>query len=222
MPSESTEMYLITIYRLTQDAPRVHIRDIAERLGFHPSSASEKVRWLSERAYVEHDAEGVALAEAGRKVAVNVLRKHRLIKTFLVQMAGYPLDEVYDEACTLEHAITDRFADALERMLGYPSEDPHGYPIPTREGEVRERHYQRLNDYGAGDALVIRRVDALNQAKLSYLKGLGLIPGATIQIEAVLPFGGPLMLRLVGAEAANAPTVALAPALAEEIEVERA
>ncbi len=218
MLSESTEMYLITVYRLTDSGrpPFASITDLANMLGIKHSSASEKVKRLTEQGYLIHDQrEGVALTDKGRRIAVNVLRKHRLIKTFMVNMGGYSLDEVYDEACRLEHAITDRFADSLERLLGYPEVDPHGYPIPTREGVVAQVSYASLNDFSPGDTVIVRRIEALNQEKLSYLRELGLVPGAAVTVLAVAPFDGPLMLRVAG----RPDPIHIAPSLAQEVEV---
>ncbi len=212
--SESTEMYLITIYRLTDETPSTSISDIAQMLKVHHSSASEKIKHLTEEGFVVHKPHGaVNLTDSGRTIALSVLRKHRLMKTFLVQMADYGLDEVYDEACRLEHAISERLADALERMLNYPKVDPHGYPIPSRDGQVAELHFDTLDRFQPGDRLVVRRVNALDHAKLSYLQRLGLVPGATLHIERIEPFDGPMILALADA------TVAIAPTLAAEIEV---
>jgi len=217
MLSESTEMYLITVYRLTDDGrPFASITETANMLGIKHSSASEKVRRLAEQGYLRHDQrEGVALTDEGRRIAVNVLRKHRLIKTYMVNLGGYTLDEVYDEACRLEHAITDRFADSLERLLNYPEVDPHGYPIPTRDGQVARLNYASLNDFSPGDVVIVRRIEAHNQEKLTYLRELGLVPGAAVTVESIAPFDGPLMLRIAGRPS----FVHIAPSLAQEVEV---
>lgn len=217
MLSESTEMYLISIYRLTVTETEASISDIARLMGVHHSSASEKIKFLSDKGYVQHELHGgVSLSDEGRRIAVNVLRKHRLIKTFLVNKAGYSIDDVYDEACRLEHAISDRLADALEVMLDYPDVDPHGYPIPAQDGSIADVHYQTLNDFAPGDKLIVRRVNALDQEKLTYLRQLGLVPDTAVHIERIEPFDGPLILKVGEA------TIAIAPSLAQEIEVDTA
>lgn len=214
MLSEATEMYLITIYRLTDETPMTTIGEIADRLGIHHSSASEKIKHLVEQHYAQYEPQaGVSLTDTGRRIAVSVIRKHRLIKTFLVNMAGYPIDEIYDEACSLEHAISDRLADSLEKMLDYPEVDPHGYPIPSKDGTVANIHYKTLNDYTQGAQVIIRRIEALHQGKLSYLRQLGLVPGVALTIADIAPFNGPLTLQLGDDE------VVIAPSLAQEIEV---
>lgn len=215
MLTESTEMHLITVYRLTYDSDsKATIRDIARMLGLHHSSVSEKTKRLEEAGYLTYDThDGASLTEEGRRIAVNVLRKHRLIKSFLVNMAGYSIDEVYDEACKLEHVITDRLADSLEKLLNYPEVDPHGYPIPKHDGSVAELTYQTLNDFGPGDTVVVRRIESLNKEKITYLRELGLIPNTQLSILEIAPFDGPLTIR-VGER-----TIAIAPSLAQEIEV---
>lgn len=217
MPSESTEMYLITAFRLSEKRPQTHINDMASALGLHHSSVSEKVKRLVEHGYIDYEADqGVSLTSEGRRIAVNVLRKHRLIKTFLVNMAGYPIDEVYDEACKLEHVISERLTNSLEKLLGFPESDPHGYPIPSHDGHIVDTHYRTLNDFGPGEQAIIKRVDALQQDKLSYLRELGLLPGTQVLITGVEPFDGPIMLDVGGR------TVPIAPSLAQEIEAEPA
>lgn len=214
MLSESTEMYLITVYRLTTNATYASTSDIASRLGVNISSVSEKVKRLTEQGYLAHEPrEGIQLTTEGQRVALNVLRKHRLVKAFLVNMADYPIDEVYDEACRLEHAISDRLADSLEKLLEYPDVDPHGYPIPTRDGKVHDVTYESLNNVKVGDAVVIRRVEPLNQEKLAYLRELGLVPGARAEVVDIAPFEGPISLQIDGQ------TIAIAPSLAQEVEI---
>lgn len=213
--SESTEMYLITIFRLVDKRTEVHVTDIAEMLNLHHSSVSEKIKRLREQGYVDNNESSIYLTESGKQIAINVLRKHRLIKAFLVNMIDYPIDEVYDEACRLEHVISERLTDGLEKLLDYPDVDPHGYPIPRPDGTIHAIQYKTLNDLTIGDQAVVRRVDALQHEKLSYLKQLGLVPGTRITITAIEPFDGPLLLD-VGQK-----TVAIAPSLAQEIEVDR-
>lgn len=215
MLSESTEMYLITIYRLIDRGDEAHISDIAEGLTLHHSSVSEKVKRLAEQGYVNYAEDGIRLTDQGKKVAVNVLRKHRIVKTFLVQVVGYPIDEVYDEACRLEHVISERLTDGLEKLLDYPDTDPHGYPIPRKDGTISAQQYQTLNDFTTGDYVTVKRVDALQHEKLTYLRQLGLIPGTIVKITNVEPFDGPLVLDV------NGKTIAIAPSLAQEIEVDR-
>ncbi len=215
MATESTEMYLITIYRLTLKAMYASTSDIAATLDVSLPSVSEKVRRLAEQGYVYHEwRQGVSLTARGREVALNVLRKHRLAATFLVQMAGYLLDEVYEEACRLEHVMSDRLADRLEELLGYPRVDPYGYPIPGKDGTIAMEHYPTLACVSAGATVVVQRINDLDQARLRYISELGLVPNAQVEVLEVAPFEGPLVLKI------DDRTVAIAYAIACEIEVE--
>lgn len=195
--SESTEMYLITVYRLTRKAPAAVTKDIADMLKVSPPSVSERIKRLAQQGYVNHAwREGTTLTKTGERIAVNVLRKHRLVETFLVEMAGYTLDEIHDEACQIEHAISDRLADRLEVMLAHPNVDPHGHPIPTKDGEVTALHYRPLAEITPGEPVVIRQVSDWERAQLSYLQTLGMVPGAEIEILDRAPFDGPLTIKL--------------------------
>ena len=195
--SESTEMYLITVYRLTRKAPTATTKDIADMLEVSPPSVSERIKRLAEQGYLNHAwREGTSLTEAVERIAVNVLRKHRLIETFLVEMAGYALDEIHDEACTIEHAISDRLADRLDILLDHPNVDPHGHPIPTKDGIVVAVTYHPLADVEPGSPVVIRQVSDWDRDQLSYLQSLGLLPGVEVEVLEHAPFDGPLTLKL--------------------------
>jgi DtxR family Mn-dependent transcriptional regulator len=195
--SESTEMYLVTVYRLTRRVAYASTSDIAVTLGVSLPSVSEKIKRLTSEGYVEHQwRQGVALTDLGSRIALNVLRKHRLAATFLVQQLGYALEEVYADACRLEHAISDRMADRLEEMLGFPEVDPHGQPIPAHDGTIALPQARSLASVAAGTSQMIRSVSVLDQKRLQYLCEIGLVPGKTIQVVAIAPFGGPITLEL--------------------------
>ena len=214
MRTEATEMYLITVYRLTRLAPRASTKDIASLLNISQPSVSEQLKRLAQQGYLNYQwREGATLTEKGEPIAINVLRKHRLLETFLVQMAGYDVDEVHEEACNMEHAISDRFADRLEVMLGQPTVDPHGHPIPTKTGEVAELVYPSLADARPGQSVTIRQVSDWETEELRYLRQLGLIPGIQITVSTIAPFGGPLTLDVAGQN------VALAREIAQKIGV---
>lgn len=213
--SESTEMYLITIYRLTREAPTAATKDIADMLEVSPPSVSERIKRLAQQGYLNHGwREGTTLTETGERIAVNVLRKHRLVETFLVKMAGYALDEIHDEACNIEHAISDRLADRLEIMLDYPQVDPHGHPIPTKDGQVATINYRSLAEASPGELTIIRQVSDWDRDQLSYLQTLGLLPGTEIEVVDLAPFDGPLTIKL------DDKIFALAKDIAEMIGVE--
>jgi len=214
MQTESTEMYLITVYRLTCQTPRALTKDIATLLKISQPSVSEQLKRLTKQGYLNYQwREGATLTEKGERIAINILRKHRLLETFLIKMAGYGLDEVHDEACQMEHAISDRLADALEAMLGYPQVDPHGHPIPDKNGAVTDLNYPSLAEISPGEVVVIREVRDWEQEELHYLCELGLTPGIEVSVSTVAPFDGPLTL-----EVAEKP-IAISRSIAEKIGV---
>ena len=216
MQTESTEMYLITVYRLTRQTPRASTKDIATLLRISQPSVSEQLKRLTKQGYLNYQwREGATLTEKGERIAINVLRKHRLIETFLAEMADYAIDEVHDEACQIEHAISDRLADRIEAMLGYPQVDPHGHPIPGKDGAVDSLDHLSLADILPGEAVTIREVSDWDQEELQYLRELGLVPGAEASVSTIAPFDGPLTLEIDGEN------VALAQVLAQKIGVSR-
>lgn len=198
MASESTEMYLSVIYRLTCKAERATVSEIASALGISLPSVSEKVKHLADQQLVLHEwREGVSLTAKGTRIALKMLRKRRLIETFLVELAGYELDEVHEDACRLEHAVSDRLADRLDAILGHPDMDPHGHPIPTREGTVSQVCYVPLSEFRPGDELVCRRLECLMKPdSLSFLCEKGITPGARFRVESVDEETGVFTLRL--------------------------
>jgi DtxR family Mn-dependent transcriptional regulator len=209
MHSESTEMYLITVYRLTRLSPRASTKDMATLLQISQPSVSEQLKRLTQQGYLSYQwREGATLTKRGERIAINVLRKHRLLETFLAQMAGYDLDEVHVEACDMEHAISDRFADRLEIMLGCPTVDPHGHAIPNKNGDITEFEYSPLADVSPGQIVIIRQVSDWEPRELQYLCRLGLIPGTEIKVSTVAPFDGPLTLEVSGQNVAIAREIA--------------
>lgn len=209
MLTESTEMYLKAIFRLTQREPYASTSGLAAALGVSPASVSEKIKSLAEQDYLIHEwREGVMLTPKGKKVALNVLRKHRLVSAFLVEKVGYELDEIYEEACHLEHAVSDRLINRFEEILGFPQIDPLGNPIPDREGRMIPRHYRLLSETPVGKPVVIQALDTEDSERLRYLRNLGLVPGQEVLIQDVAPFEGPLTV-VVGKK-----KLAIAPALA--------
>jgi len=197
--TEPTENILTAIYRLTREAPYARTKDIAASLGVSLPTVSEKIVKMAEQGYLDHQwRKGVALTRKGRVIALRVLRKHRLIETFLVEVLKYSIEEVDEEACRLEHAASERFVDAVDAILGHPCEDPHGHPIPTKEGNVPFTEYQSLADALPGWTAVIKQVSDRNRHHLCYLKELDLVPGARVSVLEVAPFDGPLSLTVEG------------------------
>jgi DtxR family Mn-dependent transcriptional regulator len=144
-----------------------------------------------------------------------MLRRHRIIEAYLTRALGYAWDRVHDEAERLEHAASDELIDRMAAAIGEPSVDPHGAPIPTREGEIDERSLMSLADLPAGASGRVVRVSDDDAPRLRYLGELGLVPGAIVRVVAQAPFGGPITLRVGPAEHQ------VGPALASVVQVER-
>jgi len=155
------------------------------------ATVTQLFKWLAERGYVRYTPyHGVELTEAGQGMATELVRRHRLLELFLVQVMGFPLDEVDAEAEQVEHAISDAFVERMDALLGHPTEDPHGDPIPNKVGGVVVPAGQPLSTVLPGQQVIVQRVSDDNPDLLRYLSSLGLIPGALLDVLAVAPYGG--------------------------------
>jgi len=196
--TETVEDYAKAIYSLEQrgDGP-VATSALAERLGVTAGSASSMVKRLAARGLVEHAPYGgTSLTESGRGVALEVLRHHRLLERYLSEELGVPWDRVHEEAEVLEHVLSEELEERIAAKLGHPAQDPHGDPIPTREGEVPETETLSLAELQPGDRATIVRVSDSDPAILRYLAERDLRPGVEIRVEDKQPFGGPLFVRV--------------------------
>src|SRR5713226_9034384 len=161
------------------------------------ATVTQLFKWLAERGYVRYTPyHGVELTEAGRAMATELVRRHRLLELFLVQIMGFPLDEVDAEAERVEHAISDAFVDRMDALLGHPTEDPHGDPIPNKAGGVVVPSSQPLSTVLPGQQVIVQRVSDDHPDLLRYLASLGLIPGTLVHVEAVAPYGGVYTVRI--------------------------
>ena len=175
----------------------VTISGMAERLSVSNSSVSGMLRKLNELGFVEHQRYGnVSLTETGTKAALAVLRRHRLLETYLVAELGYSWDEVHDEAEILEHVVSDKFVDRIAAHLGNPVVDPHGDPIPTREGAIVERESVLLSDARAGTTGVIVRVNDTDPELLRYLADIDIGIGMRVEVVEQLPFAGSIQIAV--------------------------
>jgi DtxR family Mn-dependent transcriptional regulator len=195
MATTSVEDYIKTIYHLEQrGAGPVKTKELAEALGVALPSVTSMLKSLASSGLVQYERyRGAQLTEAGQRLALNVVRKHRLVEVFLVKTLGYTWDEVHDEAEQMEHAISDELAARIDRYLGYPTVDPHGDPIPDAEGRlptVDGSPSRSLVGAPLGVALRVERVLDQDPELLRYLERVGLIPGAVCRVEEVLPFDG--------------------------------
>ena len=197
--TRSQEDYLKSLYLLGGDEHPVPTRELAQRLGISSPSVSEMVTRLSSQGLVEHDRyRGQQLTKEGRKVALELVRHHRLLEMFLVKVLGYSWDEVHDEAERLEHVISERMEQRIFELLGQPELDPHGHAIPTLAGKVKASSDRPLSDAHEGERLTVQRVSDDDPSKLRELERRGLVPGAKVAIVTGSRFEGPIELRVKG------------------------
>jgi DtxR family transcriptional regulator, Mn-dependent transcriptional regulator len=200
--TRSQQDYLKALYQLHGDQRPVPTRELAQRLGISSPSVSEMVTRLSSQGLVVHDRyRGQQLTREGRKVAVELVRHHRLLEMFLVQILGYSWDEVHDEAERLEHVISERMEQRIFELLGRPELDPHGHAIPTLGGKVRPLSDRPLSECQAGEKVVVQGVSDEDPARLRELERRGLVPGARIEVISDSKFEGPITVRLKGRRA---------------------
>ncbi|TMC52274.1 MAG: metal-dependent transcriptional regulator [Chloroflexi bacterium] len=197
--TRSQQDYLKALYLLGGGERPVPTRDLAQRLGISSPSVSEMVTRLSAQGLVEHDRyRGQQLTRDGRKVALELVRHHRLLEMFLVRVLGYSWDEVHDEAERLEHVISERMEQRIFDLLGRPELDPHGHAIPTLTGKVRPVSNRPLSECRAGEKVVVQGVSDDDPGKLRELERRGLLPGTRITVLAASEFEGPIDVRLRG------------------------
>lgn len=196
--SHAVQDYLKAIYKLGNGdglAESVNTTVLSDYLGVSPASTTNMVKKLAEiklLAYTPY--KGFALTKAGEKIALEVIRHHRLLERYLADTLGYSWDEVDAEADRLEHVISEEFEDRIDRALGFPTTDPHGDPIPGKDGSIETRDTQRLSEIEAGRTVVIRQVSDNSAEMLRYMDGLGLRPSVTIAVKHRAPFNGPMLV----------------------------
>lgn len=215
------EDYLKAIYDLERSGDAAATSEIAHRLDIAPASVTGMIRRLADQGLLEYEPyRGVHLTETGQRAALRTIRRHRVIETFLARVLGYPWDEVHEEAERLEHTASDTLIDRMVAALNEPTVDPHGAPIPTRDGTVHEPRYRSVADLAPGERSRVVRVHDDDPARLRYLGELGLIPGAAVVVITHAPFDGPIVLR-VGTGARSTEST-IGPALARAVMVEPA
>jgi DtxR family transcriptional regulator, Mn-dependent transcriptional regulator len=194
--SSAVEDYAKAIYALEQREGAVSTNSLADRLGVTPGSASGMVKRLGELGLVEHRPyHGVSLTEDGRRVALEVMRHHRLLELYLVQSLGVPWDRVHQEAEVLEHVLSEELEEQIAAVLGDPTHDPHGDPIPTRDLRIEEGASESLQALEPGARARFTRVSDSDPEMLRFLAERGIAPGDELEVIDKQPFDGPLFVR---------------------------
>jgi DtxR family Mn-dependent transcriptional regulator len=203
------EDYLKVVYELERQGAPAGTSDIAEQLGVAAPSVSGMLQRLGRLGLVRTERyRGTRLTPTGRTIALQLLRRHRIIESYLATKLGFGWDDVHEEAERLEHAASAELIERMAAALGNPTEDPHGAPIPTAEGRVDERTLDALADVAVGEKARVVRMSDRDPAFLRYLGDLGIRPGATVKVTAKEPFDGPMTItvgktsRQLGAAAA--------------------
>ncbi len=195
--TQAMEDYLKAAYRLEQDGGAVTTLRLAEELGFSGPSVTNMVKRLDDLKLVIHAPyHGIELTASGRKVALEVIRHHRLLELYLATALGYDLEDVHQEAERLEHHVSEALEARMERVLDYPRFDPHGDPIPTRSGALPAIEDIALSALSVGTTGEISRVSDRDAEKLRFLAALGLTPGVEITVLERLPFEGPVRVTV--------------------------
>ncbi|MCC6445991.1 MAG: metal-dependent transcriptional regulator [Armatimonadetes bacterium] len=197
MHTQAIEDYLKTVYEIQTRQDEVTTTGLAERLGVTPASVTGMVKKLAEMNLVVYERyRNVVLTEAGVKLALEVLRHHRLVELYLAQALGVPWDQVHAEAEKWEHVLSEDLEDRMDALLGYPTSDPHGSPIPSRDGTLPWVAQDRLSDMAAGQTATISEIIDEDPALLRYAGGLGLYPQVRVTIIETAPFDGPVTVRV--------------------------
>src|SRR5438067_7446137 len=189
LPSSTVENYLKAIHHGQSSLPKgqrlLPMGHVAAALSVTPGTATTMVKALAESGLVEYEPyTGVRLTKAGDKLAALVLRRHRLVELFLVKVMGMAWDEVHDEAEQLEHVVSDRLIDRIDEMLGRPTHDPHGDPIPNTAGEIAARHLDSLLTCPLATRLRVTRIADQDPAFLRFIESNGLKPGGAVEVES--------------------------------------
>jgi DtxR family Mn-dependent transcriptional regulator len=187
MPSATVEDYIKHIYLISEKrtSMKVPMGRVAEALRVVPGTATTMVKALSDAGLVQYAPRiGVQLTEPGRKLALHVLRRHRLIEQFLVEVLGFDWSEVHEEAEQMEHVVSDLLLERIDRFLGHPTEDPHGDPIPSAEGELTHGQVETLVECPLATKVSVARISDQDADFLNYISESGLNPGVFLQVRA--------------------------------------
>ncbi len=197
MITNAIQDYVKAIYKLSVNDENVTTNSIADRLHVSQASVTGMIKKLHEIKLIRHKPyQGVELTEGGKKVALEIIRHHRLIELYLAEAMGYSWDQVHEEAEKLEHVISEQFEEKMAQFLGDPTVDPHGAPIPTKEGNVEERDLKPLTLSEAGQKVRVKQVSDKDPDMLRYLGKLGIYPGVIVDVVEKVPFEGPILVQV--------------------------
>jgi len=200
MMTSTVEDYLKVLLRIEENQERVSTSDLARSLAVADSSVTDMLRKLHKAGLLEHRPYyGATLTEEGRKTALKILRRHRLVELFLHDVLGYGWEQVHEEAEKLEHVVSDLFIERVDALLNHPVRDPHGEAIPDAEGRRAEEEGACLADAPEGEYEIVRITNG-RTGLFEYLEGEGLRPGGRITLVGKAPFGGPLVLKAAGSK----------------------
>jgi DtxR family transcriptional regulator, Mn-dependent transcriptional regulator len=199
--SSAIQDYLKSILALESEGARVTSSALATRMGVSAPSATAMAKRLADLGLVERAPyRDIALTEAGRRAALEVLRHHRLLERYLAETLGLPIEEVHAEADRLEHALSEELEARIDEALGFPTHDPHGDPIPSPLLELESVADRSLASLEPGERSTVTRVPDSDAELLQYLTTLSLVPGADVELRTAAPFGGPLTVRAANGE----------------------
>jgi DtxR family Mn-dependent transcriptional regulator len=197
--SRAAQDYVKMIYRLGESGARVSTKRLAEAMKVSAPTVTQMLKRLSEEGLARYTRyRGVVLTEAGEKVALEMIRHHRLVEQYLYEVLGVAWDRVHEEAENWEHILSEEVEARMAEALGHPERDPHGAPIPSAELVMEREPLGRLSEIHAGETVVIVEVGDHDAALLRYLKERGLVPGAKVAVKAREPFGGALITSVNG------------------------
>lgn len=200
MITQAVQDYLKVIFKLASSG-NVSTNAIAERLQISQASVTGMIKKLSDlRLTTYKPYYGVELTKTGRKIALEIIRHHRLLELYLAEALGYSWDQVHDEAEKLEHVISEALEDKMAKILGNPTADPHGAPIPSKDGIIEERSLECLSVIDAGQKVQVKQVSDKDAEMLRYLGDIGIFPDVMIDVMEKAPFGGPLLIKVAGKE----------------------
>lgn len=209
MASEQIENYLKNIYKIQSNEGKVTTSSLSEKLQISPASVSEMIKKLAEEGTLTHTPyKGVELTEEGKLLALRIIRKHRLWEMFLVDVLHFSWDEIDDEAERFEHIMSDKMEEKIDHVLGHPMIDPHGDPIPTKNGEIQCAMSYPLNEAKEGSKVKVLRVSDADSEMLQYISSIGVTLNKKLTIKQKMNFDGSLALKINNKEVNISSTIA--------------